>query len=135
MHCVFNLMNDYKMYRKDKSRLVPLKSLKSWKMTNTEIVSKLPYDFKVIYCRIEIEGREVKYWEQPLIEALGVAVIGVFSADFNGVKHFLVRVKREMGCFDSTELGPTLQLEPSNKRNHLNDIEKYFIEKMNKKVL
>ena len=96
-------------------------------MTNTEIVCKTSYDFKVIYCRIEIEGREVKYWEQPLIEALGNAVIGVFTTVKDGVRKFLVKAKTEMGCFDSAELGPIVQLEPTNKRNDYNEIEKYFL--------
>lgn len=133
LHRVFNVINDYKMYRRENSRLLPLKSLKGWKMTNREIVCKIPYDFKVIYCRIEIDGREVKYWEQPLIEALGEAVIGVFTCVEGGVRKYLVKVKNEMGCFDSAELGPTIQLEPTNDRNMINKIEELFLEKLNQK--
>ncbi len=129
----FNAINDQKMYAKENSRLVPVKSLKSWKMTNTEIVCKSAYDFKVIYCHIEIEGREVKYWEQPLIEALGMAVFGCFTCVEDGVRKFLVRAKHEMGCFDSAELGPTLQLEPTNSRNKIKDIEKLFLDKLDRK--
>ena len=133
MHCIFNEINDYKMYRRENSRLLPLKSLKSWRMTDKEIVCKTPYDFKAIYCRIEIEDREVQYWEQPMIEALGMAVIGIFTCvDENGSRQFLVRVKHEMGCFDCAEVGPVIQLEPSNERNFLNDIEKLFLEKLEK---
>lgn len=132
IHSVFCDINNYRMYRRENSRLLPIKSLKGWKMTNTEIVCKTPYDFKVIYCRIEIEGREVKYWEQPLIEALGIAVIGVFTCVDNGVRKYLVKTKHEMGCFDSAELGPMIQLEPSNKRNKLNYLEELFLDKLNK---
>lgn len=128
---IFNAMNECKMYNKERSRLLPLKSLKGWTMTEKEIVCKTPYDFKVIYCRIEIESREVKYWEQPLIEALGIAVIGVFTCVCNGIRKFLVRIKPEMGCFDVAELGPIVQLEPVNKRNSLNFVEKLFLEKLN----
>lgn len=130
VHKIFNVINDYKMYRKENSRLLPLKSLKSWEMTEKEIVCRLPYDFKVIYCRIEIEGREVKYWEQPLVEALGMSVIGVFTCVQNGIRKFLVRAKTEMGCFDSAELGPIIQLEPTNKRNRLNMVEEMFLGKL-----
>ena len=84
LHRAFNSINDCKMYRKENSRLLPLKSLKGWEMNQREIVCRTPYDFKVIYCYIEIEGREVNYWEQPLIEALGMAVIGVFTTVVNG---------------------------------------------------
>lgn len=130
---IFNVINDCKMYRRENSRLLPLKSLKGWQLNEKEIVCRTPYDFKVIYCRIEIEGREVKYWEQPLIEALGMSVIGVFTTVEDGIRKYLVRVKQEMGCFDSAELGPIMQLEPTNKRNRLNSIEKLFLQKMEAK--
>ena len=130
VHQIFNVMNDFKMYQRENSRLLPLKSLKGWKMTDKEIICKTSYDFKIIYCRIEIEGREVKYWEQPLIEALGMSVIGVFSCIEDGIRKFMVRVRPEMGCFDSAELGPIIQLEPSNKRNALNHIEEMFLNKL-----
>lgn len=133
IHGVFNTINDFKMFNREKSRLLPLRSLKSWKMTDKEIVCKTPYDFKVIYCRIEIEDREVNYWEQPLIEALGVAVFGIFSCVDGGTRKYLVRVKHEMGCFDSAELGPVVQLEPSNSRNKLNYIETLFLNKLENK--
>lgn len=132
IHQIYNVMNDYKMYQRENSRLLPLKSLKGWKMTNREIVCKTPYDFKIIYCRIEIEGREVKYWEQPLVEALGMSVIGVFSCVQNGIRKFLVQIRPEMGCFDSAELGPIIQLEPTNKRNTLNSVEERFLNKLEK---
>ena len=127
---VFSKINDYRMFNRENSRLLPLRSLKGWKMTNREIVCKTPYDFKVIYCRIEIEGREVKYWEQPLFEALGEAVFGLFTCVEHGVRKYLVCVKHEMGCFDCAELGPTVQLEPSNPRVKTNTIEKLFLDNL-----
>lgn len=130
IHSIFNVINDYKMYRREKSRLLPLKSLKGWSLTDREIICKKSYDFKVVYCRIEIEGREVKYWEQPLIEALGMSIIGVFTCVQEGIRKFMVRVKAEMGCFDTAELGPIIQLEPTNERNLLNPVEELFLHKL-----
>lgn len=132
MHAIFNQINDYKMHRKKRSRLVPLKSLKSWEINKKEIVCKNPYDFKVIYCNIEIEGREVKYWEQPLIEANGKAILGIFTCIENGVRKFLVCVKPEIGCFDGAEVGPVIQLEPTNPWNQWNEIESFFMKKLEK---
>ncbi len=132
-HEIFHQINDYKMYKKNQSRLVPIKSLKNWVATDKEIVCKTPFDFKIIYCYIEIEGREVKYWEQPLIEANGIAILGTFTCVENGIRKFLVRVKPEIGCFDGAELGPTIQLEPSNPRNNIDRIEQLFLEKLGEK--
>lgn len=130
---IFHQINDYKMYKKNHSRLVPIKSLKNWVVTDKEIACKTPFDFKIIYCYIEIEGREVKYWEQPLIEANGIAILGTFTCVKNGVRKFLVRVKPEIGCFDGAELGPTIQLEPSNPRNSIDRIEQLFLRKIEEK--
>lgn len=130
---VFNNVNDHKMFRRDKSRLLPLKSLKGWNMTDKEIVCRTPYDFKVIYCRIEIEGREVNYWEQPLIEALGQSVFGIFTCVHNGVRQYLVRIREEMGCFDTAEIGPIVQMEPTNAGDSMNSIEKLFMKKLENK--
>lgn len=129
-HLIFNRINDYKMYKQEDSRLVPIRSLKGWDVNENEIVCKTPYDFKVIYCYIEIEGREVKYWEQPLIEANGMAVFGIFTTVIDDVRKYMVCVKPEIGCFDSAELGPVVQLEPTNPRNHLNEIETLFLKKL-----
>ena len=129
---IFNVLNDRKMFRRDKSRLLPLRSLKGWKMTDKEIVCRTPYDFKVIYCRIEIEGREVNYWEQPLFEACGISVIGTFSCVIGGVRKYLVRVSEEMGCFDTAELGPLVQLGPTADRKSMTELEKLFMDKLEK---
>lgn len=132
IHRIFSRMNDYKMYRKEASRLVPLKSMKSWQVGRREIICRAPYDFKIIYCNIEIEGREVKYWEQPLVEANGVAVLGIFTCVQDGVRKFMVRVKPELGCFDGAEAGPVVQLEPTNPRNTLDRMERIFLQKLNR---
>lgn len=129
---IYTTINDYKMYRSGRNRLVPLKSLKSWCVSPKEIYCRKPYDFKVIYCFIEIEGREVKYWEQPLFEATSPAIFGIFTCVQDGVRKFMVRTKVELGCFDGAELGPVVQLEPTNPRNELNSLERLFLRKLEK---
>lgn len=126
-HRVFNAMNDLKMYHSENTRLAPLHSLESWEMTPREIVCKSPCDFRVIYCRIEIEGREVRCWEQPLVEALGMYTFGVFTCVENGVRQFLVRALEEMGCFDTVELAPAVQLSAVADRSAVTDVEKRFL--------
>lgn len=131
LHLIYNKINDHKMYRDESSRLVPLRALKSWELTENEIVCKYPYDFKAVYCRIEIEGREVRFWEQPLFEANGIAVFGIFTTVEDGIRKFLVRIKHEIGSFDGVELGPVVQMEPSNPRNNCNELESMFFNYLN----
>jgi oxidase EvaA len=115
----YNYINDYKMLTSIKRDLIPLHELKGWNWVNGEFVQTEVHenaakaDFKVIFADIEINGREVRKWGQPLFEATGIATFGLFTAAFDGVQKFLVRATPEIGSFDYIEFGPTLQLEAS----------------------
>ena len=100
---LYRYINNYKMFAEGETRLVPLHELKDWEFTENEIHCKHDYDFKVVYCDIEMEGREVKQWIQPLFEAIGIAVFGLFTCVENGVRKFLVHAKPEVGCHDFIE--------------------------------
>ena len=108
---IFQYINDYKMFSVGSRELIPLFSLSGWSMQNGEFVCSEPYSFKAVFCDIEIEGREVKHWCQPLFEATGAALFGLFTCVDNGVRKFLVKAKPEIGCLDGIELGPSVQRE------------------------
>ena len=108
---IYQYINNYKMFDESSYRLVPLYSLQNWHMENGEFVCDCPYSFKVVFCDIEIEGREVRHWTQPLFEAVGSATFGLVTAVDDGVREFLIRAMPEVGCFDKLELGPTVQRE------------------------
>lgn len=122
---IYQYINNFKMFNEQKYELVPLFSLDSWQMYNNEFVCKEPYSFKVVFCDIEIEGREVQHWCQPLFEASGIATFGLITRVHNGIKEFLVRATSEVGCFDKIELGPTIQREFIYK-GELTDVDKFF---------
>ena len=129
---IYRYINNYKMFEDTEKRLVPLYSLKSWEMKNGEFVCKEPYSFKVVFCDIEIEGREVKHWTQPLFEASGIATFGLMTRIHNGAYEFLVRATPEIGCFDKIELGPTVQREYVHNRK-LNEVDRLFDDKLKRK--
>ncbi len=108
---IYQYINNYKMFDETERRLVPLFSLENWEMRDGEFVCKDPYSFKVVFCDIEIEGREVKHWCQPLFEAAGIATFGLLTRVYHGIREFLVRATPEVGCFDKIELGPSVQRE------------------------
>lgn len=128
---VYNKINDIKMHSEVKASLVKLDELKAWNINDYEIVCKNPYPYKVIFCDIAIEGREVKRWTQPLFEAIGNAVFGLFVRNRNGRKEFLIKIRHEIGCFDNVELGPSVQLEAVNDSN-FDAVETKFLEMLNK---
>lgn len=125
---VYRYINNYKMLHGCENKIVPLSELKSWDFTDEEIVCKSGYPFKVIFCDIEIEGREVTHWTQPLFQAEGMATFGLITAEFDGVKKFLVHAKPEAGCFDGIELAPTVQLEAAVPESEYLPLDKLFFE-------
>lgn len=131
---IYQYINNYKMFEESNVQLVPLHELKNWKMENSEFVCQNPYSFKVVFCDIEIEGREVQKWTQPLFEATGIATFGLLTCVEDGIRKFLVRATPEVGSFDKIELGPTVQREyishePANEIDAL--FEAYVKEKKN----
>ena len=127
---IFRYINNHKMFNEDKTVLVPLYSLRDWEMVGSngieEFVCTVGYPFKVVFCDISIEGREVQHWGQPLFEAQGMATFGLFTRVNDGVQEFLIQAKHEVGCFDKIELGPTIQLDAGKEA--ANPIEKAFLE-------
>ena len=108
---IYRVVNNCKMFDETGYQLVPLTALQSWHMEDNEFVCDHPWPFKVIFCDISIEGREVRHWTQPLFEARGSATFGLLMCEENGVLKFIVRPRVEPGCFDKVELGPTVQYE------------------------
>ena len=53
-----------------------------------------------------------------MFQATGIALFGLITKVFDGKKKFLVKLKKEIGCFDNVELGPTIQREA----NELNEV-------------
>ena len=128
---MYSYINDCKMFDEGTYKFVPLHELKSWDMKDDEIVCKHPYSFKVIYCDIEIEGREVKKWTQPLFEATGKATFGLMTCIDNGVRKFLVQALPEVGCFDTIEIAPSIQREYIYNKGK-NCVDALFDEKIKK---
>ena len=127
---LYRYINNYKMFCNDKQELLPLYALNNWEtIINDDIeefICKTGHPFKIVFCDISIEGREIKHWGQPLFEAQGMATLGLFTRVNNGIQEYLIHAKPEAGCFDKIELGPTVQLEATD--NTLNEVEKIFIE-------
>lgn len=121
----YHELNDYKMFDTAETELVPLRELSEWEMRPDEVCHKKSYPFRVIFCDIAIEGREVRRWNQPLFEACGKALFGLLACERDGVLELLVKVHSEMGCFDRAELAPTLQRE-AGALEEMDDVECLF---------
>lgn len=129
---IYASVNDYKMFSEHEVTQVPLYSLSNWHMDGNVFRNKNGYPFEVIFCGMEIEGREVVQWNQPLFAAAGIATFGLICCNDNGVLKVLVKLKPEIGCFDGVELGPTVQ-EEAGTTDARDEVSRYFFEQLSKK--
>ena len=128
---IYNNINDVKMFADYKIEKTDLFSLNGWKMKRGEFVSEHSSPFKLIFCDIHIEGREVNMWRQPLFAATEMALFGLFCTDDNGMLQFLTRTRFEVGCFDTMEIGPTIQREGGDLKP-LDIVEELFYKELTK---
>lgn len=106
---------------------IPLKDVKNWIITESEIHHFDHKYFSIIGANIFIENREVLNWSQPLVKSAQEGLIGFIIKKINGIYHFLVQAKIEAGNFDILELAPTVQCLTGNYRTGVNEYEVPFI--------
>ena len=127
---IYQYINEIKMLDKTTTELVNLYDLRNWKYNNAGEFVADDAEFKIVYCNIEIEGREVRKWQQPLLEAIGESTFGLMYCVENNTMKFLIKAKSEVGCFDKIEVGPSVQLGPNEYST--NKVDRLFLEKLNK---
>ena len=127
---IYQFLNNYKMFEEKKTVLVPLNQLRDWSVDDYGVTCSHEADYMVRYYDIEINGREVKQWSQPLFKAIGKATFGLITRTVNGKKEFLVAGRPEIGSFDYIELGPSVQWEPTRKPEDDNVVDSLFRDKI-----
>lgn len=130
---IYNKINSYKMMNYVEPQLIGLNELDNWEINNDGIFSKNISPFDVIIYDIEIEGREVQKWQQPLFKSNGKAIFGLIRTNTEEGYKYLVRVIPEIGAFDGMEIGPTIQKEctDSNSNNYADEIFWKYLENNN----
>ena len=119
-------MNNYKMFQDVRISTLPLNQLVDWSIDDYGITSRKKASFMVRYYDIEISGREVQSWTQPLFKAIGNAIFGLITRKTEQGIQYLVRIKPEIGSFDRLELGPSIQWEPSHDEKQDDAVESFF---------
>lgn len=127
-HALYNLHNLLSWITQNKVdydleiQRIPLQDLDQWTLDDEAIYHVDNKYFKVIGVKVEIEGREVSRWDQPLIEPAHEGICAFIIKKINGVNHFLVQAKLESGNFDILELAPTVQCLTGDYKHSQNGI-------------
>lgn len=124
----------FRSQAKHRRDLIRLDQLDDWIIDDFGMRCSREYPFEVRYFDIEINGREVTHWNQPLVVARGQALFGLFAVDYGDAVRFLIRIKEEIGCADVANFGPTIQMESNEiKKQNKDSIEVLFFGKMEAK--
>lgn len=119
-------LNDYKMFTEVRIVKVPLNELVDWRVNDMGVRCRKNAPYEVAFFDIEISGREVQSWTQPLFKASGKATFVLLVKELDGVLKFLVKARPEIGSFDKIELGPAIQLEASAEIDPDDPVKKLF---------
>ncbi len=107
---------------------IPLYTVRDWTFDGNTIYNQQGKYFEVIGTRVQIDNREVTTWDQPMIKPAQEGLIGFIVKKIQGIYHFLVQAKVEIGCFDVLEIAPTVQCLTGNYHENKNEYSVPFIE-------
>ena len=85
-----------------------LDELENWRLTDRELSHCADRYFSVVGVRVEISGREVAQWAQPLLHHAGKGLNGMVTQKIDGVLHFLIRACFYPGNMEMFDLGSTV---------------------------
>ena len=123
----YTLLNDYKMYNEVRKTIIPLHELVDWEINNYGITHNKGFDFCVRYYNIEIQGREIQAWTQPLFKATANALFVLFTSIIDGKRKFLISLCPEIGCLDKAEFAPSIQISNINNIDTNNKLHNLFL--------
>ena len=70
---------------------IPLLEMKNWNFNNQYIFNEKKKYFNIIGIKVKTNSREVKEWEQPIIQGKKLAFAGFIIKKINQTVHYLVR--------------------------------------------
>ena len=96
---------------------IPFKFVQDWVRTGDSLEHKDQKFFSVIGVHFQAASREVTSWTQPLVHQRQEGIVAFVVKEFNGVLHFLVQGKVEVGNFDVVEMAATVQCVTGSYRD------------------
>lgn len=87
----------------------PLNAIEGWALDEQELRRTDGRYFKVIGVSVLADTREVPCWTQPMVQPVETGVAAFVTKRIDGLLHFLVQARMEIGVWNLIELGPTVQ--------------------------
>jgi oxidase EvaA len=95
--------------------IVGIDRLGGWKIGTRSIAADQPSPFEIHQIRVEVEGREVSSWDQPILSSASDGDVDLVCGRKYGVLHFLFSVQTEPGLANGAELGPSRVAHPGEQ--------------------
>lgn len=92
--------------------IVSLIELPNYYCNDYGIFPKKNKPYAIKYIAVQTRYREVKRWNQPIIESIGVGKVDLICARIDGILHFLFKPVIEPGLVYKVELSPSIVVEP-----------------------
>jgi oxidase EvaA len=92
---------------------MPIAALSNWVIEKDRIRERVrEQGFMARHFRVTALGREVKNWDQPLIDSDGIGRIVLVCQERKGLLHFLVKARCEIGFLEGVQLSASVMIEP-----------------------
>lgn len=98
-----------------KFKIVDLKKFQAWRLDENGVRPLERKNYRVKQIKVQTLGREVRSWDQPMVESFSPGKVVLASGRFQGILHFLFQARREIGLSNRIELTPTVVIEPGEK--------------------
>ena len=91
---------------------IDLHDLAGWRIKESGVEPESAGPFRVFQIKVDVRGREVSSWDQPIISSASDGSIDLVCGRSAGVLRFLLRPYAEPGLLNLVQLGPTVEEEP-----------------------
>ncbi|MCX7150232.1 MAG: NDP-hexose 2,3-dehydratase family protein [Rhodocyclales bacterium] len=97
--------------------MVSLGRLRGWRLTADGMEPETGRPFDVCHVQVRSLSREVKMWEQPIVQSAGCGNILLPMGYWNDAPHFLFQTVAEPGFGSRMELTPAITVEPGDMKD------------------
>jgi dTDP-4-dehydro-6-deoxy-alpha-D-glucopyranose 2,3-dehydratase len=105
--------------------VVPIHELQNWTIEKDAIREKRKeVGFAARHFAVVAYGREVPFWDQPLIDSDGVGLVSLVSQRRGGVLQFLLQASHEIGFLEGVQLSASVCVPPGQDVSYDNPVER-----------